>query len=167
MQISKFFLLACAVTCASLLPLSAAEPTAQPSPAPVAQSPVDSESIAKAREALRQKMKELEAQPPAPATAPARASVPAAAPAPAAAKPAEAKPKPAASKTEVKPTAEKAPKSPAAVKGASAFPPLQAPPPTVSADKQQRLAELLRKYKAEELTPEEYHQQRAKIMSEP
>jgi uncharacterized protein YnzC (UPF0291/DUF896 family) len=37
----------------------------------------------------------------------------------------------------------------------------------VSADKTQRLAELLRKYKAEEITPEEYHQQRAKILSEP
>jgi hypothetical protein len=150
MQISKFFLLVCAAAfCAAVLPLRAADP--------------DSESIAKAREALRQKMKELEAQPPAQTTAPARA----AAPASAAAKPAEAKPQATASKPEVKPTAEKATKSPAAVKNAPAFPPIQAPPPTVSADKQQRLADLLRKYKAEELTPEEYHQQRAKIMSEP
>ena len=149
MQISKSFLVVCAAAyCTALLPLRAAD--------------ADTES-AKPREALQQKMKELETQPPAQTTAPARASAPASA----AAKPAEAKPQPTASKPEVKPTAEKAPKSPAAVKNAPAFPPIQAPPPTVSADKQQRLADLLRKDKAEELTPEEYHQQRAKIMSEP
>jgi len=60
-----------------------------------------------------------------------------------------------------------APKKPAAVKGAPAFPPIQGPPPSIPADKQQRLTELLRKYKAEEITPEEYHVQRAKIMGEP
>jgi hypothetical protein len=176
MQISRFFLLVCAaVFCAAVLPLRAAEPAAQPSPAPVALPPGDSESIAKAREALRQKMKELEAQPPASTNAPASAAAkPAqtkpkatASPAPAVAKPAEAKPKPTASKPEGKPTADTVQKKPAAVKATPAFPPIQAPPPAISADKQQRLVELLRKYKAEELTPEEYHLQRAKIMSEP
>jgi hypothetical protein len=173
MQISKFYLLVCAVSCAALLPLRAAEPAAQPSPAPIASPPGDSESIAKARAALRQKMKELEAQPPAAATAPAPAAAkpaqtkpkPTANPEPAAAKPAEAKPKSTASKPEAKSTAETVQQKPAGKP--LAFPPIQAPPPTVSADKQLRLVELLRKYKAEELTPEEYHQQRAKIMAEP
>ncbi len=160
MQISKSFLLICTMSCTALLPLRAAEPAAQPSAAPAALPAADSESIAKAREALRLKMKE--AQPKPTAAKPAKAM-----PKPTAAKPAKAQPKPTASKPEVKPAAEKAPKSPAAVKAASAFQPIQAPPPTVSADKQQRLTELLRKYKAEEFTPEEYHQQRSKILNEP
>jgi len=93
-------------------------------------------------------MKELEAQAPAQATAPATAVAPAAKGTQAPASPAPAAPKPKAVKT------------------AQPFPPIAGPPPTVSGDKQQRLAELLRKYRADEITPEEYHQQRAKIMSE-
>ena len=64
-----------------------------------------------------------------------------------------------------KPSGSAVPKS-KVVKTAQPFPPIPVPPPAVSADKQQRLAELLRKYKADEITPEEYHQQRAKILSE-
>ena len=159
MQISKLFVLVCAVSCTAILPLRAADPAAQPPAAPVAPPPADSESIAKAREALRQKMKELDAQPPASTNAPASA----------AAKPAPTKPKPTATKPEAKPApvVEKAPKKPAAVKSAPAFPAIQGPASPVSGDKQQRLTELLRKYKADELTPEEYHLQRAKVMSEP
>jgi hypothetical protein len=132
---------------------------ATPQPALAVPTPVDEASIAKAREALRQKMQQLEAQPPAP--------VGAAAFAPAVAKPGQAKPQEMAIKPEAKPTAVQAPKKPAGMKGALAFPPIQGPPPSISADKQQRLAELLRKYRAEEITPEEYHQQRAKVLSEP
>jgi hypothetical protein len=157
MQISKFFLVVCAVSCAAILPLRAAEPAAQPSAAPTALPTADSESIAKARETLRQKMKELDAQPLALTNAPASA----------AAKPAPAKPMPTATKPEAKPAVEKVTKKPAAVKNAPVFPAIQGPPSPVSGDKQQRLAELLRKYKADELTPEEYHVQRTKIMSEP
>jgi hypothetical protein len=44
-------------------------------------------------------------------------------------------------------------------------------PPTTSAKvattKDEKLAELLRKYKADELSPREYHEQRAKILAEP
>jgi len=80
-------------------------------------------------------------------------------------KPVEAKPQETTSKPEVQPKAEKALKKPA--KGAPAFPPVQPPPPAISADKEARLAELLRKYKADEVTPEAYHQQRAKILSGP
>ncbi len=49
----------------------------------------------------------------------------------------------------------------------SAFQPLEAPPLPISNDKQQRLKELLRKYKADEISPEQYHLERAKILSAP
>jgi hypothetical protein len=52
-------------------------------------------------------------------------------------------------------------------KGPPAFKPLEAPPSPVSVEKQQKLDDLLRKYKADELTPEQYHEQRAKILAEP
>ena len=68
----------------------APSPVAQPEPAPklAAPPPADSEAIRKAREALREKMKELEGQPPAGEVAPA--AVPAPTPAPPVAKPAPA-----------------------------------------------------------------------------
>jgi hypothetical protein len=47
------------------------------------------------------------------------------------------------------------------------FPPLQPPPPAVPASKQQRLDDLLAKYRADQITPEQYHQQRATILAEP
>jgi hypothetical protein len=130
---------------------------AQPAPAPApavkaapkttlaAPVAVDSDTIAKAREAVREKMKVLETQPPAEAAAVATAA-PKSSAAPVAAAPAKK------SKT---------------LKNALVFPPMQAPPPTISADKQTRLTELLQKYKAEQITPEQYHQQRAKILAEP
>jgi hypothetical protein len=98
---------------------------------------------------MRQKMKDLETQPPAaaPAIAPAAAKL---------------APK---AKPEAKPLAEKpAEKN---VKGASTLSQIPGPPLDISADKQARLAELLRKYRADQLSPEEYHQQRAKILAEP
>ncbi|MGA2661765.1 MAG: hypothetical protein ABSH34_30145 [Verrucomicrobiota bacterium] len=52
-------------------------------------------------------------------------------------------------------------------KGPLAFKPLEAPPSAVSVEKQQKLSDLLRKYKADEVTPEQYHEQRAKILAEP
>ena len=51
-------------------------------------------------------------------------------------------------------------------KATLSFPPLQPPPPAVSATKQQQLDELLRKYMADEITPEQYHDQRARILGE-
>ncbi len=47
------------------------------------------------------------------------------------------------------------------------FPPLQGPALPISADKQQRLQELLRQYKANEITPDQYHKERARILAEP
>jgi hypothetical protein len=178
----------------------------------VAPPTVDPETIAKAREALRQKMNELEKQsttaaqplpavaPPAPAPAPVVQSQPAAvqaapAPAPAAqpaSQPAIVAPTPASPETLAKAQAAMEQKmrelqalpsvaaggaaaAPALQSGRPAkrnqtlqqFPPLKGPPPAVAADKEQRLQELLRKYKADQITPEQYHLQRAKILAEP
>ena len=147
---------------------SVAQPTPAPPPAvaqpsPAVAPPVDQESIAKARDTLHKQMKELETQPPA--ATPAPASSPKVAKGQSGQKPVEAKSQETAGKSEVQPNADKLAKKPA--KGALSFPPIQAPPTAISADKETRLAELLRKYKADEITPEEYHQQRAKILSEP
>jgi hypothetical protein len=149
-------------------PVQAPPPAAQPpppvaQPAPAVPPPADQESIAKARETLHQQMKELENQPPAATAAPIPS--PKVADAQPGQKPVEAKAQETAGKPEGKPNAEKALKKPA--QGAPAFTPIQAPPPAISADKEARLAELLRKYKTDQITPEEYHQQRAKILSEP
>ena len=39
--------------------------------------------------------------------------------------------------------------------------------PSLSASKQEKLQALLEKYKADKLTPEDYHKQRSAILSEP
>jgi hypothetical protein len=44
--------------------------------------------------------------------------------------------------------------------------PMVAPPLPISGTKEQRLAELLRQYKADTITPQQYHEQRAKIIAE-
>jgi hypothetical protein len=44
---------------------------------------------------------------------------------------------------------------------------LEAPPSSLSASKETRLAELLQRYKADQITPQEYHTQRAAILAEP
>jgi hypothetical protein len=49
----------------------------------------------------------------------------------------------------------------------AAFKPIERPPLPISADKAQRLTELLRKYKADDITPEQYQKERAKILAEP
>jgi hypothetical protein len=60
----------------------------------------------------------------------------------------------------------KAPKATKTVKG-PVFRPLEGPPLTINASKQQRLADLLRRYQMDEITPTQYHEQRAKILAEP
>jgi len=47
------------------------------------------------------------------------------------------------------------------------FPDLPGPELTISADKHQRLQELLRRYQADEVTPAQYHEERAKILAGP
>ena len=54
-----------------------------------------------------------------------------------------------------------------AVRKAPVTKPLESPPLPISADKEQRLQELLKKYKADQLTPEQYQTERAKILAEP
>src|SRR5262249_48659886 len=45
--------------------------------------------------------------------------------------------------------------------------PLQGPPTGLASSKEQRLNNLLEQYKSDNLTPEQYHAARAKILSEP
>lgn len=48
-----------------------------------------------------------------------------------------------------------------------AYNPLPTPPPQLSGSKEQRLGQLLQQYKSDQITPAQYHEQRAKIMAEP
>lgn len=159
MLISKFPLWICALALGGTLAVHAQDNPAQ----------------ASARTALQQKMNELDANPaattPAPEAAPA-ASAPAAAPAvvaPAAA--IEAAPASAAPVVETPAPAATAPAAavvetpaPAAVKAPIAKPtPSSAP----ALSKDERLMLLLARYKADQITPEQYHTQRAAILAEP
>ena len=47
------------------------------------------------------------------------------------------------------------------------LPALSGPPTGLSAAKQQKLDELLNQYRADQITPQQYHEQRAKILAEP
>lgn len=51
--------------------------------------------------------------------------------------------------------------------GAAGFAPIVAPPSSLPSSKEARLTELTRRYKADEMTPEEYHKERAKLIAEP
>ena len=63
--------------------------------------------------------------------------------------------------------AEKAPQSAKATPAKSgAFQPLEAPASPLTGTKEERLKQLLDQYKADQITPEEYHTQRAKIVAE-
>jgi hypothetical protein len=119
----------------------------------------DAEAQARARAALEQKMSELNHQE---WTTPA--VVPAASPAPktqpVAVSP--AKPAPPA----VQPVANN-PVKPAHPADSSGLTPIAAPPLPISAAKQARLQALFEKYKADQITPGQYHTERAKILAEP
>jgi hypothetical protein len=52
-------------------------------------------------------------------------------------------------------------------KNTPSFPPIAAPPVPLSPDKQERLAVLLHRYQIDEISPEQYHAARAKILAEP
>ena len=127
-------------------------------------APDDAASLARAREALRQKMQELQATPaPAPAPAPAVA--------PESAKPSVAVAPAPAPKSEPKPTAQPTAVTKPAPKPApvatSNYKPIDAPASPFSAGKQAKLAELLARYRADSITAQEYHAQRAAILAEP
>jgi hypothetical protein len=53
------------------------------------------------------------------------------------------------------------------VEPSMSLPQLTGPPSSLSSAKQQKLDELLQQYRADQLTPQQYHEQRAKILSEP
>jgi hypothetical protein len=117
----------------------------------------DPESMARAREAMRQKLKELESTPaPAPAVTPEppKPTV-AVAPPPPASTP-EPAPKPVA-----KPAQNLAPVA------TSTYKPIEAPASPFSSAKQAKLSELLARYRADAITAQEYHAQRAAIIAEP
>jgi len=63
--------------------------------------------------------------------------------------------------------APEAPKRAPAAQTTGGFESLQAPPLPVSGSKEARLGELLKQYKADQITPEQYHQRRARILAEP
>ena len=47
------------------------------------------------------------------------------------------------------------------------LPPLSGPASSLSAAKQQKLDALLQQYRADQITPEQYHEERAKILAAP
>jgi hypothetical protein len=143
------------------------------------------------QQALHQKMSETAApevatEPPAkpvkpakpmkPAPAPMKenhvaatpAPAPVSQPAPAPASAPEYSPVPSPSTTP-RPTLSPALKTPTAIptQPSLSLPQLAAPPSSLSAAKQQKLDELLQQYRADQLSPQQYHEQRAKVLSEP
>ena len=159
MQISKFPLWFCALALTGGMILHAQDNPAQ----------------AAARAALEQKMKELDENPASVAPAVVAPVAPAAAviaapadaapmvetPAPAATTPAAVAPE-AATPVETAPVV--ATPAPAEVKISVAKP---APSSVPALSKDERLMLLLARYKADQITPEQYHTQRAAIIAEP
>lgn len=138
-----------------------------PTPTPVAApSASDSEAIAKAREATRQKVQQLEGERAAtPVAQPKAQKAPKATSAPKEeAKAASATAKVAVQSKPAEPAKEVKKKS--GETPGTELQPLERTPLPISQEKQDRLAELLKRYKADELTPEQYHAERAKILKE-
>lgn len=80
---------------------------------------------------------------------------------------AEQKAREAAARKQAEEQAMKAAAQKKALPALSAAALMDAPPAAVSVAKQQRLNEVLARYKADKLTPEQYHAERAKILAEP
>ena len=153
-------------------PPRAVAPATPPPAAPVAAPRRgDSEAQTKAREALRQQYQVDQAQPPgAPATGTAWpatvAWTPGAGDNPAQAKAREALWQKMRELDAHQPVAPPigTPREPGFT--SMAFKPIEPPPSAFSASKAGRLAELLRQYRADQITPEHYHKQRAAILAE-
>jgi len=141
----------------------------------------DSERIAKAREALELKMRELEGQPPVASQPPVSTSSPGIR-APeigstrqpnASTEMSETLPTPPPVKRSAEAESQQPQKSKKPREGKPmpeprpmyALPP--GPPPPVSAEKVQQLQTLLQQYQADRITPEQYHAERAKILAGP
>jgi hypothetical protein len=131
-------------------PASAPAPSA-PMFQPVAVPALDSDAQAKARAALLQKMSEIESQSPAtPMPAPEKVVVKETQ------KPLVKMETPAPVVMQPKP----------AVVAEPTVKPIETPALPISATKEERLQALLQKYKTDQITPEEYHTERTKIMAE-
>ena len=179
MQISKFFLIVCAVVlCVAPLTIRAAESETQTQPpaakpeettASKAEAKKQADAEAKARKEAEKKAK-AEAKANREAEKAEQAIIKKHAEAEAKArkeaeKKAQAEEAPKAESQ--KPPAEQSQAQPKSGKKAPALTPIEPAPLPISADKQQRLADLLRQYKADQLSPEQYHQARTKILAEP
>jgi hypothetical protein len=121
--------------------------------------PENAEAVAKAREALHERMAREGAVTVVTPTPPKEVAPPVS-PAPPTRPPQPVAERPAPKPTEVKPYRKGALTPPG-------FKPLESPPSPLSAGKEARLAELLEQYKADKITPEEYHAKRAAILAEP
>jgi hypothetical protein len=128
----------------------------------------DAEAQAKAKAALEQKMSEMNQQnwatpPVAPAVAPAPATPPPLQTQPVAISP--VKPAPPTIKPEaMTPPDQVSANYPGKV---LVLQPILAPPLPISAAKEAQLQGLLQRYKTDQITPEQYHTERAKILAEP
>jgi hypothetical protein len=160
---------------------AAPAPMTTPTPAPTAPAtpatptfatppPENAEALEKARQALRDRMKTSETQSEsAPVvTVPSTVPEPYVVPEPSkTVKPSRAETLAAKEKEAAERAAAKEAKDKQKIKDTIGFAPLQGPASGLSAAKDQRLADLLHQYKADLVTPEEYHAQRAKILAEP
>jgi hypothetical protein len=142
---------------------AATTPPAEMQPAP-ATTPADADHQAEALQALQQKMSELDNQ--QAATPPPAATEIQPPPSPAVV----ATPPPEPVAPEIKTIVTPPQKKPDNVNYAGKelnLKPIEAPSLPISADKEARLQALLAKYKADQVSPEEYHTQRAEILAEP
>ncbi len=133
---------------------AATTPPPATAPFPMLAPQQDTEEIIRARAALHAKMQELGTQPAvAPSSkAPRQPAL--------AVEPSGTKPTQVAVVREDKPP--KAPKPPKAAP--LTFPAMEAPPLPISMDKKQQLDALLERYKADQITPDQYQAERAKIL---
>jgi len=152
-------------------PAPVAPPAAQPTfRAPVlnAPPPVAPEKIEQVREALRQKMRETEVQP---ATGTPELPV-VQGPNPVAPEKLDAA-REALRQEMVEAEAQEQARKEAERRDAAlrqqsgGYEPLRGPPVALAASKQLRLQNLLAAYRADQITPEQYHAERAKILAEP
>jgi hypothetical protein len=157
MQIRRCYRVICMAAFALVVPSTRADDTSTQAPPPTATSP---QTITNKAELKKQAQAEAKAKKEAEKQAKAEAE---------AKKKAEAK---AQKEAEAKAKAEKGKSgqsatNAAALKKGTSVQPIEAPPLPIPADKEQRLQELLKKYKADQLTPEQYQKERAKILAEP
>ena len=150
-------------------PMTPAIVPGHPSPILLAPEPASSDLIEQARQAMRAKMAELQGsstevpvETPAPQFQPV--TTPMAGPAGSMTAPVSTSVKPAKpSKTAARESKSKK------IEATPIFTPtpMEAPASSLPAGKEQRLQTLLEQYKADQITSEQYHEQRAKIIAEP